>query len=164
MAATGEDYQWRSRRPTREVAKQREVVRLREVEGLSFQEIAERVNYRHRSSAQRAYAAALKAGDLELSDAEYRALLVRRYERMYAIAAKQAEEDQDLGALREAGKFLDKIARLKALDLPSTRQPAPPAGGDRDDDVDGVVIGGNFHLQEMRERRKRDAADRAARR
>lgn len=152
--ATDEEYVWRSRRPTRETAKQREAVRLRDVEGLSFQEIAEQLGYRHRGSAKKAYDAGVRAGDLDLTDHEHRQLLVRRYERLYALAAKQAEKDQDLGAMREAGRFLDKIARIKALDIAPSRGFTPTTGADDDDkDRDGTVIGPN-RLEKLRARRR----------
>lgn len=152
MAADDQEFVWRSRRPTRESAKQREAVRLREVEGLSFQEIAEQLGYRHRGSAKKAYDAGVRAGDLDLTEDEHRRLLVRRYERMYALAARQAEKDQDIAAMREAGRFLDKIARIRALDLTPVRgQQLTP---DRDDrDVDGNVIGPN-RLEQLRARRR----------
>ena len=151
-----EEFVWRSRRPTRETAKQREAVRLREVEGLSFQEIAEQLGYRHRGSAKKAYDAGVKAGDLDLTDSEHRQLLVRRYERLYALAAKQAEKDQDIAAMREAGRFLDKIARIKALDVAPTRGYSQTGGADDDEDRDGNVINvGDNWLEELRARRRR---------
>lgn len=153
MATDEEEFVWRSRRPTRETAKQREAVRLREIEGLSFQEIAERLGYRHRGSAKKAYDAGVKAGDVDLTDSEHRQLLVRRYERMYSIAAKQAEKDQDITALRAAGVFLDKIARIKALDVAPTRGYSPTASRDDDEDRDGTVIGPN-RLELLRARRR----------
>lgn len=151
--ATDEEYVWRSRRPSREVAKQREAVRLHDVEGLTFQEIAERLNYRHRGSAKKAYDAGVRAGDLDLTDAEHRQLLVRRYERMYAIAAKKGETDQDLAALREAGRFLDKIARIKALDIAPTRGYSPTLDAD-EEDHDGTVVAQD-RLEELRARRRK---------
>lgn len=147
-----EEYVWRSRRPTRETAKQRKAVHLREIEGLSFQEIAEQLGYRHRASAKKAYDAAVKAGDLDLTDSEHRQLLVRRYERLYAIAAKKAETD--LAAVREASRLLDKIARIKALDVAPTRGYSQTGGAD-DEDRDGNVINVGNWLEEMRARRRR---------
>ena len=150
--ATDEEYVWRSRRPSREVAKQREAVRLHDVEGLTFQEIAERLGYRHRGSAKKAYDAGVRAGDLDLTDSEHRQLLVRRYERMYTIAAKKAEAEQDMAALREAGRFLDKIARIKALDIAPTRGYSPTVSTG-DEDHDGTVISQD-RLEELRARRR----------
>lgn len=159
MAAHG--YEWKARKPSRELAKQREAVRLREIEGLTFQEIAERLNYQHRASAKKAYEAGVKAGDLDLTDHEHRALLVRRYERLYALAAKKAEAEQDLGALREAGKILDKIARVKQLDIVPVR---PGARGPDPDEHDGDdVVVGPSRMDEMRKRRAAEAAQRTAR-
>lgn len=149
---TDEEYVWRSRRPSRETAKQREAVRLREIEGLSFQEIAEALGYRHRGSAKKAYDAGVRAGDLDLTDAEHRQLLVRRYERLYTLAATQAEAVQDMAAIREAGKILDKIARIRALDITPSRGLVPHAG-DQGDDKEGTVIGPN-RLETLRARRQ----------
>lgn len=153
MATNEQDYVWRSRRPSRELVKQREAVRLREVDGLSFQEIAERLGYRHRGSAKKAYDAGVRTGDLDLTDHEYRQLLVRRYERMYAIAARTADQGQDLTALREAGRMLDKIARLKALDVAPINGARLPHGGTDDGDRDGTVIGPN-RLEQLRAQRQ----------
>ena len=154
MATDEQEYTWRGRRPSRELAKQREAVRLHDVEGLTFQEIAERLGYRHRGSAKKAYDAGVRTGDLDLTDSEHRQLLVRRYERLYAIAAKKADQEQDLAALREAGKLLDKIARIKALDLAPTRPYATTGGADDDDeDHGGTVIGPN-RLEKLRARKR----------
>lgn len=154
--------EWNSRTPSREIAKQREAVRLREIEGLSFQEIAERLNYRHRASAKKAYDAGLRAGDLDLTDAEHRELLVRRYERLYVLAAKEAEAKQDLGALREAGRLLDKIARIKQLDIVPVRPGARGPDPAEHDSGDEVVVGAS-RMDEMRKRRAAEAAKRTAR-
>lgn len=162
MATTDEHaYEWKSRRPSRDVAKARETVRLREVEGLTFQQIAERLGYAHRGTAKKAYDKAVAEGDLQLTDAEHRNLLVRRLERLYAIAAKKGEDEQDLAALREAGRMLDKIARLKALDVATHRVPLGRGGETDREEPGGVVVGAN-RLEQMRREKEQRAADRAA--
>lgn len=157
---TDTDYKWRSRSPQRAVVKQREARRLREVEGLTFQEVAERLGYASKASAKKAYDKAVSDGGLlDLTDDEWRQLQLHRLERLYAIAAKKAESEQDLGALREASRFHDRIVRLKALELvpvgPTSR------GDDPEHEQDTATVVSAKRVSELRERRARDAAQRA---
>lgn len=154
------DYQWRSRTPQRAVVKQREARRLREVEALTFQEIAERLGYASKASAKKAYDKAVSDGDLlELTADEWRQLQLHRLERLYAIAAKKAECEQDLGALREASRIHDRIVRLKALEIvavgPGSR------GDDKDHEHDSATVVSARRMTELRERRAQDATQRA---
>lgn len=159
--------QWRSRTPQSAVLKQREAQRLREVEGLTYQQIAERLGYANKSTAKRAYDKAVADGDLmDLTDADWRNLQLRRLERLYAIAAKHAETSDDpLGAVEKAGRIHDRIVRLRGLEIVPVRNPnAPDVTPDRAEDSDAGdsnVITAE-QLAKMRERRARGAADRAA--
>ncbi|WP_130011993.1 hypothetical protein [Serinicoccus sediminis] len=152
-------YQWRSRRPTRDAQKMRDAVRMREVDGFTFQQIAEELGLRHRASAQKIYEAGRRArADLDFTDEEHRRILVARYEHLYGIALKAADRG-DMTAVREAGRLLDKIDRIKQLGMPMPGRPG--SGRDDESDGEGVVVEGD-RLEAMRRRKQEESRARTS--
>lgn len=126
--------------------------------GLTFDEIAGRVGYANRGSAQKAWTRAMdRTGLRDMSLADWQLLEADRLERMAAHIWPAASRG-DLAALREWRRLHDAKAKLLGLSIPAGRAERR-SQHDQDDDGAANVIGAS-RLQEMRERRDRDAAAR----
>jgi hypothetical protein len=131
--------------------------------GATFDEIAHRLGFANRGSAQKAYARAMeRAGTRDLSMGERRTLELHRLERMYQMVWPKASRG-DLAAVREARRISEAIQALAGLRVAPVGglSQGPHSDGDRDEDSAEVVS--ERRVAELRERRERDAAERAAR-
>jgi hypothetical protein len=155
---TGEDLGYKPRELSKTARREMRVLELR-AEGYGFDEIAARCGYANRGSAWKAYKRALASGDRVMTDENARTLELHRLE-LLTQAVWPAASRGDLSAVREAARL--SMLRSKLLGLPV----APGRSGGRSSDdgageQSGVVIGPD-RLDEMRERRQRDEAERTA--
>lgn len=134
------------------------VLELR-IRGLSFDEIAKKVGYRNRGSAKKAYDRALHGSlDHQSSDADKRRLDLHRIDVMLAGLHSKAARG-DLGAVRESSRLL--LLRLKIEGHAVAPGRSTSSSSDDGDPREGVVVGPD-RLDQLREKRERDAADRAS--
>lgn len=159
MGDVDEDLGYHPRPPSRTAQRERECMRLRHEEGLTFAVIAERLGYANRAGAKKAYDRAMAAGGLaELTDLDWRKVQIHRLEHLYGIASKQADRG-DLSAVRECARILDRIESLQGLGVARGRT-SSSGSGDHDHE-EGTVVGED-RLRELREKRAQHAADRSA--
>lgn len=134
------------------------VLELR-IKGLSFDEIAKKVGYQNRGSAKKAYDRALHGSlDHQMSDADWRRTELHRIDILQAGLWPKASRG-DLGAVREVSRLMLLRSRIQGYSIAAGRSSS--SSGSDGDSRDAVVIGPD-RLDEMRERRARDAAERAA--
>lgn len=134
-----------------------EVLKLR-AKGLGFDQIAAKCGYANRAGAWKAYQRAMTSTGREMSEAHHRLLELHRLELLHQ-AVWPAASRGDLAAVREAKRLHDARARLLGLAIAPGRTGG--AFDDEDDDAGDNVVGPD-RLDEMRERRAQDAAERSA--
>lgn len=151
-----EDGKVRRRPLSKTAQREQKVLKLR-AKGLGFDDIAAQCGYANRGSAYKAYKRALEnTGEQMLSDAQWRELELHRLELMHKAIWPQAARG-DLAAVREAKRLHDARARLMGLTIAPGRLGGSTATDEGDDE--GVVVGRD-KLDELRERRARDASQR----
>lgn len=134
------------------------VLELR-IKGLSFDEIAKKVGYQNRGSAKKAYDRALHSSlDHQMSDADWRRTELHRIDVMQAGLWRKASRG-DLGAVREVSRLMLLRSRIQGYAVAPGRSTS--SGSDDGDSREGVVVGPD-RLDQLREKRERDAADRAS--
>lgn len=148
------------RRLSTTARREQQVLKLR-AKGLGFDQIAAQLGYANRSSAHKAYKRALAARGEQLTDEEARELELHRLELMHA-AVWPAASRGDLAAVREAARLHTLRVRLKGWAIAPGRISAGDGHSLAESDEHGVVVGPD-RLDEIRERRARDAAERTAR-
>lgn len=135
------------------------------IEGRTFDEIASQLQLAGASSAKKAYDRGIReAALLDLTQTEWRDLSVYRTEQRYEALLRLAEQNQDLGAYREAGRAQRDLERLLGLVVPAGRM-APPGGhspATDDEEIDATVVTEGRVAQLRKAREDRDAARRSA--
>lgn len=148
------------REPSAAVSREREALRLR-ASGRTFDQIAEELGYADESGAWRAYKRAMgRAGRDRLSVADRRELTLHRLDLAINAVWDQVERG-DLAAVDRIERLEKLRTRLEGMALATGVGTRSGFDDDNDASGDGTVIGEN-RLQQLREKRERDAADRTA--
>lgn len=131
--------------------------------GVTFDEIAHRLQFANKGSACKAYHRALeRAESIDRGDLSGTVRLeLDRLERLQAGLWTKASRG-DLGAVDRVLAISKRRAQLLGLDVAKGRvSVSAQSSADHDRDEPGEVIGED-RVRQMRERRARDAAERAA--
>lgn len=130
--------------------------------GKSFDDIAHELGFANKGSAYKAYQRALGRGRVEGATlTDQRELELARLDALQSAIAKAANRG-DLTAVHRTLQIMTLRDKLLGLSVAARGVASPNAGGKDDDGDKSDTVVGPDKLDQLREKRARDAAERSA--